>query len=173
MELFANRQNEGDIRVAETIKDVKSETTEIWKYTGKNFPSGGIHDNNLIIYRWPDIQLLKAEALNRLGKRIEAIEIVETLRAKRFGRITPLTNINKNSMDEVELAILEERAIEFLAEGKRWFDVVRTGRVDELVNPTLTTKITDPYNYYWPVGTSVMRVNPNLVQNPYYQSTGE
>lgn len=173
LELFANRQNEGDIRAAETIKDVKSETTEIWKYTGKNFPSGGIHDNNLIIYRWPDIQLLKAEALNRLGKRIEAIEIVETLRAKRFGRITPLTNINKNSMDEVELAILEERAVEFLAEGKRWFDVVRTGRVNELVNPTLTTKITDPYNYYWPVGTSVMRVNPNLVQNPYYQSTGE
>lgn len=173
LELFSARQGEGDVRAAQTIKDVNSETTEIWKYTGKNFPSGGIYDNNLIIYRWSDIQLLKAEALNRLGKRIEAIEIVETLRTKRYGRIAPLTNINKNSMDEVELAILEERAMEFMAEGKRWFDVVRTGRVDELINPTLVTRIIDQNNYFWPISTSAMRVNPNLTQNPYYQSTGE
>src|SRR5690606_17588338 len=174
MDLFETRFIQGDIRVAETIKDVTDPETEVWKYSKGN-PSSAYYDNNIIIYRWSDIQLMKAEALKRKQSRdgAGATAILAELRAKRFTGTPPSLGVDVSDMDAVELAILEERAIEFMAEGKRWFDVVRTGRVDQLVNPLLINKITDPNNYFWPISWVEMQRNPNLTQNPYYQSTGE
>jgi hypothetical protein len=85
-----------------------------------------------------------------------------------------------------EDAIMEERALEFAFEGKRWFDLLRMGRrnnyarKDKLVEiiiknvPStqkriLSAKLTNPLGWYLPIYKTEIERNKNLVQNPYYQ----
>lgn len=87
--------------------------------TGNNFP----------IYRYADVLLLLAEALNEQGKAQEAIGYLNPVR-ERAG-LNPITNADVNALREV---ILHERRIEFAFENKRWLDLVRTGKAVEVMN---------------------------------------
>lgn len=82
------------------------------------------------IYRLADVLLLRAEALNQLGRGNEALEIVNKIR-KRVGYLADAKKevSATSNKEEVETVILLERQLEFMAEGKRWFDLVRTNRV--------------------------------------------
>ena len=78
--------------------------------------------------------------------------------------------------------MLEERQREFLFEGKRWFDLVRTARRDgdnsRLVNlctrkylenvNAIKIKLADPNIIYFPYAKSELKVNPLLRQNPAF-----
>lgn len=79
----------------------------------------------------------------------------------------------------METAILNERRWELFAEGKRWFDLVRTNRVIEVMDPILKARQlangsaevgfgTDKRKYMWPINRNVMNANPNLEQNKPY-----
>lgn len=64
--------------------------------------------------------------------------------------------------DELLLAIENERRFEFAFEPHRWFDLVRTGRADEVLN------ITDPNKNVLPIPISQLIVDPDLEKNPGY-----
>ncbi|MDR2627917.1 MAG: RagB/SusD family nutrient uptake outer membrane protein [Dysgonamonadaceae bacterium] len=95
------------------------------------------------IYRYAEVKTLRAEALALTGRRNEALSILQTLRS-RVG-YNPTMNDDPGNYpdyyDELEQnfdseyantalreAILDERQLEFLAEGKRWFDLCRVGK---------------------------------------------
>lgn len=98
-------------------------------------------DLDICIYRYADVLLLKAEALNQLGQPAEALKIVNNIR-KRIGytadAVTEVTDLNDKKA--VESIILNERRLEFIAEGKRWFDLIRTSRVIEVMDPILRAR---------------------------------
>lgn len=97
-------------------------------------------DVDISIYRYADILLLRAEALNQLGQPTEALQIVNSIR-KRVGYLADATvEADLNDKKAVETVILNERQLEFIAEGKRWFDLVRTGRVVEVMDPILRAR---------------------------------
>jgi hypothetical protein len=82
-------------------------------------------------------------------------------------------------------AVLDERAREFIIEGKRWFDLLRAAKRNHFENKqliidmilsgadikqqaVLRTKVYDTLSYYLPIPEHEIIYNQNLVQNPFY-----
>ena len=56
---------------------------------------------------------------------------------------------------------------EFAAEGQRWFDLVRTGTLEELVPQAKPGVVPQQKHYLFPIPQRERDVNPNLPQNNY------
>lgn len=73
-------------------------------------------------------------------------------------------------------ALLKERRLELAFEGQRWYDLVRLGKVEEVMNAVFAKDsgrkaLAYPFNsnsYKLPIPQAVIDQNPNLVQNPGY-----
>ena len=129
------------------------------------------------MYRLADIFLLYAEALNKTGDRATALKYLNFVHQRATLPAYTLTQLNTETA--METAILDERRWELFAEGKRWFDLVRTDRVIQVMDPLLIARQTaegaaangwgnDKRRYVWPLHRNVLNANPNLVQNPPY-----
>jgi hypothetical protein len=67
-------------------------------------------------------------------------------------------------------AIIAERRKEFVGEGKRYWDLVRTGMASTVLtaaNHEYRTKDWTPNLKYWPIPQPEIDKDPNLVQNNY------
>ncbi len=155
-----------------------------WKYIGRDL-SGSARiqtekDANFIFYRYAEILLFKAEAQVELGQIQQANEILFQT-AQRAGA----TFEGLGDKDMLRDYILEERAREFAAEGKRWFDILRYAKRDDfkrkqfIINmvlgnagvkerQVLQTRVYDTMSYYLPIPENELIYNQNLVQNPFY-----
>jgi starch-binding outer membrane protein, SusD/RagB family len=161
----------------------------IWKYLGADFDTR--RDNvapypNWILYRYADILLLKAEALNQLGRGEEALAIVKQIRDRANALEATEKTLEADDTGAIADYILEERARELAYEGKRWYDVLRNARRDnyaresillEMVaksapvarQQTIVNKYRDHRSHYFPIYTFELQTNKNLVQNPFYK----
>ncbi len=105
-------------------------------------------DENMPIYRYAEALLYLAEAVNEQGGRLgEAQGYLNQVRNRAGLGDTPASN-----QSELRDAILQERQVELAFEGKRWFDLVRTGNVNSVIGPYGANVIADPESYYFPVG---------------------
>lgn len=157
-----------------------------WKYLGLNreLLRRPTNDPNFIVYRLPDVMLMRAEALAHLGfaEKTEAISLVNEVRARALLGLVDLDG-DVNTAPLVDI-ILKERAMELGMEGKRWFDLLRVARNDDrpdmLVDLILTSRavgersvirprIIDSRSWFLPIHIDELNANPNLVQNPYYK----
>lgn len=128
------------------------------------------------IYRFADILLLRAEALNWTGDTASAFAILNTIKTTR--KTPAVSSANYATSLDVEKAILDERQLELFAEGKRWFDLLRTGRTIAVMDPIIKARqlqrgnapigFGDPRLVLWPISRDVLTRNPLLVQNPPY-----
>jgi hypothetical protein len=91
-----------------------------------NMPESGC---STIISRYADVILKYAECLNETGDPAGAIAQLKRIR-DRAGLTTDITA----DYDAVFQAIEDERQLELCMEGHRWFDLVRTGRAQEVMN---------------------------------------
>ncbi|TDH24277.1 RagB/SusD family nutrient uptake outer membrane protein [Segetibacter sp. 3557_3] len=168
---------------------VRSEDATIWKYVGKNSTDlVALSESNThwFVYRFADVLLMKAEALAQLNRGTEALDIVNIIRNRANALSVTNTNPNPASKEEVSLYILEERAREFMFEGKRWYDVLRYAKRDnyahldylmDMVSTTVPanlvrtaqTKMQDHNSHYFPIFDYELQTNKNLVQNPFYK----
>lgn len=168
--------------------------------TGNAYRSPDSGTPNWIFYRLPDIFTMKAEALVELSPdgdsgsefRQEAIVLLN----KTYKRANPdlgtdtLTVSQYPTQGEMRDLVLLERQREFLFEGKRWFDLLRMARREgsssQMVSKYLLRKYSLTGNsaivqnkfaimdaLYMPISTGELRVNPELVQNPYYLTVVE
>ena len=132
-------------------------------------------------YRYADILLLRAEALNKQQRQEEALELLNMIR-ERAGLSLKTMDDFTNASDRtlaMEDAILQERQLELLGEGRRWFDLIRTGRAMKVMNDyfenyieaqtgDVCPRFTDEWQLYWPVYYNNILENANLVQNGNY-----
>jgi hypothetical protein len=81
---------------------------------------------NFPILRYTDILMMKAEALLQLGQEQSSVDNIVNKVRERAG-IDPVEHVD---MD----LLLTERRKEFIAEGQRWHDLVRTGKVLTVMN---------------------------------------
>jgi hypothetical protein len=141
-------------------------------------------------YRYPEVLFMKAEALAHLYvddvvQLKKAGDLVNEVRARAFGtkdypKVTGTTTL------EMDNLILDERGREFIAEGKRWFELVRFASRDNFSHPELlierviqsvsganqllvSPRISIPDSWYLPFNTTSLASNPRLIQNPYYK----
>lgn len=165
-----------------------SDNYSFWKFVGLNEEEARDRDQsyaNFIVYRYAEILLIKAEALNQMGSTDEAMQLVNIVR-KRANAQRTTKYVGGFSIEDVDLYILEERTREFAFEGKRWYDVLRFGRknnygnkdiiVDMILNSappeklqTITNKYRDTLFHYFPIHESELEANPKLEQNPFFE----
>lgn len=160
----------------------------IWKHVGINREekrSSNESYANIILYRYAEILLNKAEALNQLGSGEEALQIVNTIRKRSNASKASLqTATGRILLGEY---ILNERARELAFEGKRWFDILRNAkrnnyeRLDLLLEMasrnapaerqvTILNKYRDTLSHYLPIYKDEIENNNNLIQNPFYEN---
>lgn len=101
------------------------------------------HGINFPVYRYSEVLLFLAEALEEQGKDGEAITYLTQVR-NRAG-LGPHTG-------DLGEAIFRERRVELAFENKRWFDLVRTGQAIEVMTAFGQRVINNPNDYYFPVG---------------------
>jgi hypothetical protein len=78
---------------------------------------------NINIIRTSDIYLEAAECANRLGYTSTALSILNQNKS-RVG-VAPANLQADATMEDIENAIIDERALELAFEGERWYDLVR------------------------------------------------
>jgi hypothetical protein len=161
---FVNSFEAEDARRTLWIGEV-SENSQTWYYPFKykqNEPSGSSLEYNILL-RLAEIYLMRAEARTHLGLLAEARVDLNAVR-QRAG----LEDTNAATIEDLLVAIAAERRHEFFTEhGLRWFDLVRTGKADEVLAPIKPSwKATD---ILLPVPQSELLINENLApQNPGY-----
>lgn len=127
-------------------------------------------NNDLVIWRYADALLLKAEAEYRMGNKAEALTIVNEVR----GRVaaTPRTELTLND-------ILDERMLELAWEGVRRQDQIRfctftEPTADRFKGVTHNASAgdynddTQGYTMVYPIPYAVLNLNNKLGQNPGY-----
>ncbi len=160
----------------------------IYKYQGynreliKSFEDSYTH---WFAYKYSDVLLMKAEALNELNRGAEALDIVYEIRER--ANALDMTDLRPDADDKTGIAnfILDERAREFAFEGKRWFDILRNARrnnyerldliLDMILNTapldkqqSMMNKIRDVGSHYFPIYYTELQTNKALVQNSFY-----
>lgn len=121
--------------------------------TGTNFP----------IYRYSEVLLFMAEALNEQGKDGEALNYLNQVRARAgLGAVSG----SGSALGEL---IFKERRVELAFENKRWFDIQRTGRIQEIIIPYGQRIVANPLDYYYPPNqNSIPRSNVFTNLNKFY-----
>ncbi|RXK83142.1 RagB/SusD family nutrient uptake outer membrane protein [Filimonas effusa] len=157
---MANGQQLVLVPVKDLVSAEDNEGYKVLKYTPVGTAWSGYNaDNDLILTRYADILLTKAEAIFRSsGSNIEALNLVNQVRQRsNASTLTALTLKN----------IEEERARELIWEGHRRRDMIRFG---SYFNSTWTFKTgtTEAFRALYPIPSEQITANPKLEQNNGY-----
>ena len=122
-----------------------------------------------ILFRYVDAYLLRAEALEKLGRFAEAVADVNVIRNRAGAEL--YTGLETNQFGQpLSDAIWWERERELMGESSTFYDLVRTKRIlsgqytpfpityDEFLNGAWT----------YPIHQDVMLSNPKVKPNPFW-----
>ena len=169
----------GDKRRDATIWDVRGveyteryQDTHLWlakyrPFTENNadagFDNNLNYNNNLRVYRVAEAYLNAAELLLETGGDAGlAKDYVNAIR-RRAG----IAELGAVTLDDV----INERRLEFVGEGKRYFDLVRTGKAATVLVPDnygYRTQSWTPDKKYIPIAQAELDSDPALKQNEDY-----
>jgi starch-binding outer membrane protein, SusD/RagB family len=127
----------------------------------KYSPANGAFTNGVVMARFADAHLMRAEAMLRSNNAAGALAEVNELRAMRQNTPAlagPLT----------EAMLLDERARELYTEGWRRNDMIRFGTFKNSWTFKDGEATADGHTDLFPIPSSALLSNPNLVQNPGY-----
>ena len=128
-------------------------------------PEYNTNPQNYVVYRYADVLLMKAEALNELGQTAQACEPLNIVR-QRAG----LANVVNLSQDDMREKIIHERRMELAFEGHRWFDLIRLQNGDyaiKFLHSIGKTRVTKD-RLLFPIPQTEMDANSLMTQNPGY-----
>ena len=124
----------------------------------KSTKDGKLSDNDIVLFRYADVLLMKSEAKIRNGEdgTTELNEVRQ--RSGMYPRPATLHNI------------LEERKLELVWEGWRRQDMIRFGTYTQAYTdrPQLEGEASG-YTTVFPIPAKVLSLNPRLSQNPGYE----
>jgi hypothetical protein len=172
----------GDVRRDVSILDIVAwatatgaEYVEGYEHTGfytrKYLPRKGdqnigdqnlTNPNNYRSIRFADVLLMAAEALNRGGvDDTQALIYLNQVRERAFGNSNSNISATGSALTD---AIWEERRLELMGEGHRFFDLVRTGQAASAIDGFVTDK-----HEVFPIPFEEIQFsNGNWNQNPNY-----
>ena len=178
----------------------------VWKYVGSTTEDKKrtvtYYDPNFIIYRVADVILMEAEAYLLLDgteptaeHKLAAVRLINRIReragledniAAGLSEEEALAEMSLYPQENLLDKVLDERKIEFLGEGKIWYDFLRLGRclqgkykndflVEQVVSYNtcaseswIRSVLTSDNALFMPVNETDIERNPQLIQNPYY-----
>lgn len=178
---FVDQYEDGDLRKDVTIFYTGCPAFEgieyksSWSSTGYNVrkflvsksisPEYNTNPANFIVYRYADVLLMKAEALNELGETSKAATSLNIVR-ERAG----LTKVSGLTQEEMREKIIHERRMELAFEGHRWFDLIRLQKGEYAVNflKSIGKSNVTLNRLLFPIPQTEMDANPLMTQNPGY-----
>ena len=154
-----------------TVSNGGSSALECIKYSNiqniNNNPAYQVSENNILVFRLADIELLQAEALaaRTAPDDAGALSLVNAIR-QRAG-IATLSGLTGNALLH---AIADERARELFMEGHRWFDMIRLNRLTHDVNFNYMSEGEfQQGKFYWPIDPSLFLNNSKLLQTQFWR----
>ena len=147
------------------------------RFPGNSEASGNTSDNNYAIYRYAEVLLTAAEALNEVsGPTAEAIGYVNQVRERARNWAGTPTDFPADvaagiSKDDFLDLILNERRLELSFEFKRWWDIKRRSMGNEVFKGQNSLEPHDNFNdnqYLFPIPQDEIDKNPNITQNSGY-----
>ena len=148
------------------------------RLNGNSDASGNTSDNNYAVYRYAEVLLTAAEALNEIsGPTVEALGYVNRVRARARNWAGTQTDFPEDvqsgiSKDAFRDLVLDERRLELSFEFRRWFDIKRRQLGDQVYKGANSLEPHDNFNsnkYLFPLPQDELDRNPNLLpQNPGY-----
>lgn len=152
--------------IADITAANEGEGARIYKFPLDPNRAGNASGNDFTLYRLAEMYLIKAEALNELGRpAAEVVALLNTVRARAFSPAQPISAAGQTQAT-LRTIIFNERLFELLGEGKRRQDQIREGTY---TTGTWFGKAATPaYKVLLPIPQSQINTNPNLAQNPGY-----
>lgn len=150
---FCGKDNDGELVPAGLV---------LRKFLGEKDNGRVQYTNDLPVYRYMDVALMLAEIANELNEPVEVERWIGRVRTRAYGDEAPAFTYTTH--DAAEEAILAERDAEFVAEGKRWYDVRRMlgGKYAlELVGG-------NELKLVWPIDAGVLSKDSKVKQNEGY-----
>ena len=117
---------------------------------------GKLIDNDIVLFRFADVLLMRAEAKVRLG--LDGYEDMNRVRRRANMEERPCT---------LE-TLLDERLLELCWEGWRRQDLIRFGRFHSLYDGPDAVDESDGHTAVYPIPGNVRTLNPNIQQNKGY-----
>jgi len=194
------KNNKTDTRFGKTIDTLATPTgsyiahgDKLLKYFTNNYSAAGILPAGttalnlnvyLVMYRLSDVYLSLAEAYAQTNDLTNALKYLNYIYVRARVPIPPATTVTPipatqyTTSAAMENAILQERQYELFGEGKRWFDLVRTGNVKTIMDPIVSRRqrlygtaqigFQDLNRIYWPLSQNALNANRLLTQNAGY-----
>jgi hypothetical protein len=116
----------------------------IKKYSHAHALTNNTNDN-WPVYRYSEVLLFIAEALNEQNEGDEALTYLNQVRSR-----AGLGNSEASGQEAIREAIFQERRVELAFENKRWPDLVRSGKADEVMKAYGARVKANPQAYYFP-----------------------
>ncbi|MFP4367828.1 MAG: RagB/SusD family nutrient uptake outer membrane protein [Bacteroidales bacterium] len=138
------------------------------KYWLNHEPAGFESPINQKVFRFSDLILFYAEAAWYLDKETEARNALNLIRerARQGNPDNVLPDITSSGEDLLE-AIWHERRVELCMEHHRFYDLVRQGRVGQVMR-AFGVNFVDGKHEVLPIPSTELDLNPSLKQNPNY-----
>ncbi len=180
-EEFVNQYEDGDLRKDVTIfyagcPDFDGKTYKSsYSNTGYNVrkfmvpksvsPEFNTSPANFVVYRYADVLLKKAEALNEMGSTAAAEAPLNIVR-HRAG----LPAVSGLSQDAMREKIIHERRMELAFEGHRWFDMIRIDNGNYAISflQSIGKTNVNKNRLLFPIPQTEMDANKLMTQNPGY-----
>lgn len=139
------RRNASIMHITVSGRPGPNKLTPIIRKFQDNHAQHNNHGVNWPVYRYAEVLLLLAEAQNELGKTGEALGYLNQVRSR-----AGLPASTAAGQAQVREAIFKERRVELAFENKRWFDIMRTDRIQEIIVPYGRRIVANPLDYYFP-----------------------
>jgi len=148
----------------ELVLGLGSDQSFPYKWPFDSNAVGAAAGNDMIIIRYADILLTRAEALNELnGPTQEVIDLINEVRNRAGALPLILGSFSKDSLRD---AILREREWEFYFEGNAREDQIRHGVM--ISRAQARGKNAQDFHILYPIPQRELDANSNLEQNPGY-----
>lgn len=156
---------DGDSRKQKWLGTTKSGgQTYYYPYKYKNLVTTATLKEDYMVLRLAELYLIRAEALQHLGRNNDALSDVNTVR-RRAGLTG--SKADPSSDSAVSNAIMHERQVELFCEwGHRWYDLKRTGSAATVLSQEKTGF--KSFQQLYPIPLGELQANNLLQQNPGY-----
>ncbi|MCW3464057.1 RagB/SusD family nutrient uptake outer membrane protein [Chitinophaga nivalis] len=153
------------------LKAAEPEKIVICKFSGPNreniyyknpgnFSDAAV-DANLILMRYADLLLLRAEAYADQGNIGAALKDVNAVRIRAGASPS-------DGNGDIRYEVFAERTRELYAEGQRWYDLVRTGYLATEENNKFGQSRYNAEGWKWPVSRKLFLNNTVITQNKFW-----
>jgi hypothetical protein len=141
-------------------------------------PGSKTPDNSYPMYRYADLLLLYAEATSLAGgaPTADAMEKLNMVHRRAYGydplQVSPVDfQLGDYDLSSFVTLVIRERGYETQAEGKRWLDLVRSGKAAQYIQAAWGKTVSQKA-FLWPIPVSELNYNkaldPAKDQNPGY-----